>query len=514
MKVQLNSYFSENSGLLAGLFGGQAALGGGATFSSRASQRRLRTETRPLMTATLPKPTMTARQLMRISLDQIVGAYCYGRDSELQKRVEKHLPFVMEIAAAETQQTFGYHGASQEVRIFQDALKVIYEEMLGITLPDDFYFLRIPGDQFLYETDNVKNEFLDSRPKLDAQMRAYALDFFILQPLNEEFGLSLKAVDFSPEALEEMDRFVIGMLKKHTFEEYNPFSQSISILSELSTLSSEISALSDLSIGEMNFKFNELRSKNQVGGLSEYLKELYDVNRWPISQIGKEGWDAFLVRDKECQLLLSKWNKFCYFFCDTNAEGSSKVISMLGSLFGGLEPGGSGESCLDPFLSNRGFEGHEERLEHILNRFCDSLGMAKGTGTKLMEAGRQVVYAEGTEDVTGVLFQLYDISTDYAVDRVTYLTESIGHPIHRGQKINTSSYVNGELKDAPGVEIRLIMDNATSLNPNGPIRMVRYDTLPEGTGEAVLDAMRDVIREAEVDEGQVEQYKAKLNEYW
>ena len=513
MKIQLNSYLLESSELVAHLIGAQSAPSS-SSGSTRVSQRRLRTETQPILPSTLPKPTMTARQLARISLDQILEGFCYERSTEFQKRVEKHLPYILEIAAAETEQTFGYHGASQEVRIFQDALKVIYEEKLGIKLPDDFYFLRIPGDSFLYETDNVKNEFLDSRPKLDAQMRAYALDFYILRPLNEEYGLSLKTADFSSEAFEEMDRFVIGMLKKRIFEDWNPFSQSMSILSAPSTLSKEISIFSDLSIDEVNFKLNELRSKNSTGGLSDYLEELYDVKRLPISQMGKEGWDAFLVRDKECREILSQWNEFCYFFCDTNAEGSSKVISMVGPLFGGLEPGGTGESCLGPFLGNSSYEGHDGRLENILNRFCESLGMAKDTGTKLMEAGRQVVYAEGEENVTGVLFQLYDISSDHAVDRVTYLTQSIGHPIHRAQKINTSSYVNGELKDEPGLEIRLIMDNGTSLNPNGSIRMVRYDLLPEGTGEAVLDAMRDVIRGADVDAEKVEQYKAKLNEYW
>jgi len=453
---------------------------------------------------------MTARQLMRISLDEIFGS---GSTEELAW-INRYIPLLMEIAAAETEQTFGYHGASQEVRLFQDALKVIYEEKLGITLPKDFHFLRIPDDQFLHETDNVKKEFLEYRTTLDPQLRAYALDFFILSPLNEEYGLSLKAADFSPEALEEIDRFVIGILKKHTFEEYNPFSQSISIMPATSTISIEISTLSDLSIDEVNFKLNGLRSKNSVGGLSEFLKELYDVTRLPISQIGKEGWDAFLVRDKECQALLSQWSEFCYFFCDTNTEGSSKVISMVGPLFGGLEPGGTGESCLGPFLSNGSYEHHDLKLEHVLNRFCESLGMAKDTGTKLMEAGRQIIYAEGEEDVTGVLFQLYDISSDQAVDRVTYLTESIGLPIHRAQKINTSDFLNGKLKEDLGLEIRLIMDNGTSLNPNGPIRMVRYDTLPEGKGDDILNAMRGIVREAGVDAEKVEQYKGKLNEYW
>lgn len=514
MKVQLNSYLLESSELVAHLIGAQSAPSS-SSGSTRVSQRRLRTETQPLLPASLPQPTMTARQLARISLDQLVARF--GEDWE-QERLRKHLPFIMEIAAAETEQTFGYHGASQEVRIFQDALKVIYQEKLGITLPDDFYFLRIPGDQFLYETDNLKKEFLDSRPKLDPRLFSYTLDFYILRPLNEECGLSLKAADFSPEALEEMERVVMSVLKKRIYEQWNPFNQSASIFSAPSHLSREISALSDLSIDEVNFKLNELRSNISIrwdDGFDSYLEKIYHVeiaDMMKIINADQIEQDAFYKRGYERLEIKRLWGEFCYYFGDTNAEGSSRVISMVGPIFGGLEPGGLGESSLSPFLTNGSYEGHDASLEYRLNWFCESLGMAKDTGTQLMEAGRQIIYVG--DEATGVLFQLYDTSLDHVVDRVTYLTEEIGHPIHRAQKINTSAYINGELKEDPKLEIRLIMDNGTSLNPNGSIRMVRYDLLPEGTGESVLDAMRDVIRGADVDAEKVEQYKAKLNEYW
>jgi len=45
----------------------------------------------------------------------------------------------------------GYHGCSQEYRIFQDIIRVVIEEIIGISIRDDFEFFRIPGDpQFSY----------------------------------------------------------------------------------------------------------------------------------------------------------------------------------------------------------------------------------------------------------------------------------------------------------------------------------------------------------------------------
>lgn len=38
----------------------------------------------------------------------------------------------------------GYHGSSREYRIFQDTIRIVLEEVVGIEIPKDFYFLDIP----------------------------------------------------------------------------------------------------------------------------------------------------------------------------------------------------------------------------------------------------------------------------------------------------------------------------------------------------------------------------------
>lgn len=47
----------------------------------------------------------------------------------------------------------GYHGSTQEYRIYQDIIRLILEEHVQIPIRDDFHFFRIPGDpQFQYHS--------------------------------------------------------------------------------------------------------------------------------------------------------------------------------------------------------------------------------------------------------------------------------------------------------------------------------------------------------------------------
>lgn len=53
----------------------------------------------------------------------------------------------------ETETFLGYQGGSSTVRIFQDIISTIVKDILHIPIPDDFVFLRVPGDPtFSYET--------------------------------------------------------------------------------------------------------------------------------------------------------------------------------------------------------------------------------------------------------------------------------------------------------------------------------------------------------------------------
>lgn len=49
----------------------------------------------------------------------------------------------------------GYHGSTQEFRLFQDIIRLIVEEIAGLSVREDFHFFRIPGDPlFSYKNLN------------------------------------------------------------------------------------------------------------------------------------------------------------------------------------------------------------------------------------------------------------------------------------------------------------------------------------------------------------------------
>jgi hypothetical protein len=59
------------------------------------------------------------------------------------------IPFFDTIASNENWGHIGYHGATQDYRIYQDIIRLTVEEILGIPIRKDFQFLRIPGDSDL-----------------------------------------------------------------------------------------------------------------------------------------------------------------------------------------------------------------------------------------------------------------------------------------------------------------------------------------------------------------------------
>jgi hypothetical protein len=65
----------------------------------------------------------------------------------------KDLALFKTIIANEGEGFLGYQAGSSTVRLFQDMLHTIVKEILQIPIPDDFVFLRVPGDAtFKYDT--------------------------------------------------------------------------------------------------------------------------------------------------------------------------------------------------------------------------------------------------------------------------------------------------------------------------------------------------------------------------
>jgi hypothetical protein len=99
-------------------------------------------------------------------------------------QLKKHEALFDEMISNETDGFVGYHGGTLDYRIFQDIIRIGLEEVLGIAIPADFHFVRIPGDsglpfdsvqEFLAANDGY---FHDQDPPMMRQLLSLNISLF------------------------------------------------------------------------------------------------------------------------------------------------------------------------------------------------------------------------------------------------------------------------------------------------------------------------------------------------
>ena len=81
---------------------------------------------------------------------------CFYSKLEKIENYEVNRPLLQRIWSNEKLGLFGYHGSTQQYRIYQDIIRYIFEEHLEIPIREDFHFLRVPGDPF-YTYKTIKH---------------------------------------------------------------------------------------------------------------------------------------------------------------------------------------------------------------------------------------------------------------------------------------------------------------------------------------------------------------------
>lgn len=96
----------------------------------------------------------------------------------------------------------GYHGSSQKFRIYQDILRAVFEEILKISLPQDFHFFRLPGapEYNLVEGSQTYFDMIDPKDVMQENQK-FIVEFMLLNPINTDFQTHLKADDFTTEEI-------------------------------------------------------------------------------------------------------------------------------------------------------------------------------------------------------------------------------------------------------------------------------------------------------------------------
>jgi hypothetical protein len=190
----------------------------------------------------------------------------------IEKKLEKMdipsylFPYFDEIAHDEDWGHLGYHGANQGFRIFQDIIGMVVGEILQIQLPENFYFLRIPGES-TYNLNSI-DEFYDFWGKLDNK---------------KERGKQLLSLNF-------------GIYSNFDV----PGSCSISLF------------VKDKSKTEINYAKELVPFFEKLGIASEEAGELFNIGRkW----LDEDGGILLQISDKS-HLLSAEGEAYC--FADTN----------------------------------------------------------------------------------------------------------------------------------------------------------------------------------------------------
>ncbi|MDN3504512.1 MAG: hypothetical protein P0S95_02915 [Rhabdochlamydiaceae bacterium] len=85
----------------------------------------------------------------------------YSEEQVKDRRVE----LIYDVLRNEDDTTFGYHGTKTVHAIFQEVVRAVVQEATNLPIPEDFYFFRIPGQD--YHTGMSGKKFLKMHPDIN-----------------------------------------------------------------------------------------------------------------------------------------------------------------------------------------------------------------------------------------------------------------------------------------------------------------------------------------------------------
>ncbi len=461
--------------------------------------------------------TPTQVYLEQTSLDTITEEY-----QQHTAGIHDTLPFFLNIAAKEDENFFGYHGSSTKYRLFQDVLRAVFEESLEYDLPEDFYFLRVPGLEDFNTAHNKTAYIAAFGRKMTPDLRETMLQKLVLDSVNNEFGTELKAEELSEDELTLMEGICFDLadfidpLIDRTTPEKTKFNKMAKERGSSYIQSVKAKSRQIMRFVEENSMLPMASSAN-IASLINILEKY----------VGKsESLRSFLHSSLTPKALYEKYYILSYFdeipydfyvflfpFNDTIPDQQERVVCMNVALFGNYFRWD--ESSIYIFSTDSSIEAGEENVINYLSDFFDEIGLPKGKAKELFETGRDII--RGSEYKMGTLLQFFNISTGERlkdIDESCFVSLDFGKPIIN---INSSDLVKGNYplkKNDIDLQLRLIMGNDATLNPFGPYRIKRHDMLPKEVSDSIIQSMKEKLKDAPVDRQKKSAYLKKLNQLW
>ncbi len=419
---------------------------------------------------------------------------------------------VLKIAESEDDDTFfAYHGMSQNYRLYQDIVQAVFEEVLEIPLPRDFYFLRIPGEE-IWKWENGKTSFLDhynNRP-IPKEWKDLVIANF-LAIINKGLNTTLELSQFSEPDYEILWGFFDDHLEFLFWQDWINKTEKYAIPQdytwETPVANKNLPIVIQVISRHLEQQKMDISPQNIEQWFGVNFKDYFDT------------WKVFMLReipsvDKE---LVYKIYNLDTKFDDTSYPQNSQLISLNLSAFGNFEDIGSFSAGI--FFENKSILNGDDPLERILQDFFAHIGLDSSLASLLWNEGQQILAEYGNN--RGCLLQLFDNSshaglTPFALaNHDLYVSFRHGIPLF---DITPADYIQGHLVLTDGykdMEMRLVANNKTNLNPFSNLRMIRHDGLTVLDPELIPSKMKALLKQhAHKDQAKIQTYLETLEQVW
>ena len=453
--------------------------------------------------------------------------------------------FIEEIIAKEDEQLVGYHGASQGVRLFQDILHLLFEELLEISLPENFYLFRAPGESYNSLDENYAYSFLTYREKIrfPKEHQEGLIEAFVLMRVNELFNGTLKAKEFSEEEQEVMTSLVYVWAEiEHGYYDALRYLSSFEpkerpddakVLAKIATILAPHFPRSQevfLPILLIDLSWDGINSRpwmsEDTSPFTEFLSE------GSFSTEGTTRGKYYHNYGREIENYQSPFEHI-----GDLGGGAREMVAMNSSIHANFRR--SLEYSAFFYFNNASAEIGERYAISDLKTVGKKMGLSKELVEELWQAGVEIL----GDEKRGVIFQIFDRSEEpfALIDRSSYLSTPCGNPIQHAEEIPTSTLLSGEgpmshfcsypVTDDPEVlelfekmpiladpneevQIRLLMNNQLTLNPNQPLEIRRYDRTSNEVKEKLQQGLREILQKANIDKSKAKEYAEEVKKSW
>lgn len=445
----------------------------------------------------------TQRHLEFRTLDEI--------SKNIEPAVSEKIPLFLEISSHETEDTFfGYHGMSQNNRLFQDILNVVFEDVLHIPIPKDFYFLRIPGES-TWNWASGKDSFLSyygNRPVSMHHKELIISNF--LKIVEKDLDLQMTIDQFTPVELSTLWQYFQDhleyMFKTDWISKIEKYAMPLEYTWEVPILNEHLPDLMDVIVKKGQKLNPEITSTAIKEWFKNKFRDFYD--NCIVFQLRELG-----SLDPK---ILNAVGNLDLKFDDTRTPQNGMLVSLNTSILGNYQDPGCFSAGI--FVENESVLGGDAHLESLLIQFFTKIGLDPSVASLLWEEGQKLLNEAGEHQ--GCLLQLFDESALIGkqpfslVDKDTYVSFKHGLPV---PGLISSTCIKGEYSLTQGyrdLELRLVVNNQTTLNPYSNMRIIRYDSLSVKDSDHLISKIKEILKDTPQDELKIQQYQKFLNALW